>query len=182
MSSLSWNYQGLGFPWNVRFLEDVVRQERPTFIFLCETLSRKSKLEYIRNKLGFEGLFVVDPRGRSEGLAMLWKDQDQIRIHSFSHYHIDVDVEMDGLGSWHLTALVDGFKDALSDAGLIDMDIFGHQYTWKYSRGKSDWVEVRLDRAVVTEKWLNEYPMAKLYNLEGSTSDHSPIILVPKKI
>lgn len=44
------------------------------------------------------------------------------------------------------------------------------------------WIEVRLDRAVVTESWLNDFPLAKLYNLEGSTSDHSPIILVPKKI
>ncbi|KAK1351379.1 hypothetical protein POM88_054400 [Heracleum sosnowskyi] len=61
------------------------------------------------------------------------------------------------------------------------MDIAGHQYTWERSRGKPEWVEVRLDRAVVTDSWLNEFPLAKLYNLEGSTSDHSPVILVPKK-
>ncbi|XP_074337686.1 uncharacterized protein LOC141674885 [Apium graveolens] len=78
-------------------------------------------------------------------------------------------------------ALVDGFNEALNDAGLIDMDIVGHQYTWERSRGKPEWVEVRLDRAVVTDSWLNEFPLAKLYNLEGSTSDHSPIILLVKE-
>ncbi|XP_074326876.1 uncharacterized protein LOC141664821 [Apium graveolens] len=84
-------------------------------------------------------------------------------------------------GDPYPTMLVDGFNKALADAGLVDMDIVGHQYTWERSRGKPEWTEVRLDRAVVTENWLEDFPLAKLYNLEGSTSDHSPIILMPKK-
>ncbi|XP_074347517.1 uncharacterized protein LOC141686377 [Apium graveolens] len=28
--------------------------------------------------------------------------------------------------------------------------------------------------------WLSMFPMAKLYNLEGSSSDHSPIFLIPQ--
>lgn len=95
----------LGLPWNIRFLADLVRQERPVFVFLCETLSRKGKLEFIQNKLGFEGLFVVEPQGRSGGLAMLWKEQDQAKVRSFSQNHIDVDVKVDGLGSWRLTGI-----------------------------------------------------------------------------
>lgn len=233
MSSLSWNCQGFGLPWNVRFLEDLVQQERPVFIFLCETLSRKDKMEFIRCKLGFEGLFVVEPRGRSGGLEMLWKEQDQAKVLSFSHHHIDIEAKVEGFGVWRLTVvygepnrserrktwdllrnlardsnlpwsmigdfnnvvaqkdkkggdpyprwLVEGFNEALTDAGLIDMEIIGHQFTWEKSRGKPDWMEVRLDRAVTTESWLSLFPMARLYNLEGTTSDHSPIILIPKK-
>lgn len=77
MSTLSWNCRGVGLPWNVRFLKDVVWREKPTFIFLCETIGRKDKLEGIRRHLGFEGMVVVEPQGRSGGLALLWREEDQ---------------------------------------------------------------------------------------------------------
>lgn len=62
MITISWNCQGLGLPWKVQFLQDIVRQEKPTCIFLCETISNKTKMEKIRHKLGFEGMVVVEPR------------------------------------------------------------------------------------------------------------------------
>lgn len=40
---------------------------------------------------------------------------------------------------------------------------------------------MRLDRALTSQSWLNLFPMAKLYNLEGFNSDHSPMFLVSKK-
>lgn len=78
--------------------------------------------------------------------------------------------------------LIEGFNEALADAGLTDLEIVGHQYTWERGRGKAEWMEVRLDRAVTTETWLNLFPMAKLYNLEGTTSNHATnVVLIPKK-
>ncbi|XP_074337163.1 uncharacterized protein LOC141674333 [Apium graveolens] len=62
------------------------------------------------------------------------------------------------------------------------MDIVGHQFTWERGRDTNEWMEVRLDRALVNLEWLNLFPMAKLYNLEGTSSDHSPILLVPQVI
>lgn len=47
---------------------------------------------------------------------------------------------------------------------------------------KDEWMEVRLDRVLTTEVWLDMFPMEKLYNVEGTTSDHSPILLVPQAI
>lgn len=61
------------------------------------------------------------------------------------------------------------------------MELISHQFTWERGRGKSNWMEVRLDRALTTRDWLDMFPVAKLHNLEGSNSDHSPILLVPKK-
>ncbi|XP_074347402.1 uncharacterized protein LOC141686257 [Apium graveolens] len=43
------------------------------------------------------------------------------------------------------------------------------------------WTEVRWDRALTSASWLDLFPSVKLYNLEGSTSDHSPILLVPEE-
>lgn len=76
MISLSWNCRGVGRPRKVQFLIDIVRQEHPDVIFLYETMEAKSKLEYVQSKLNFEGLFVVDLVGRSEGIALLWKEKD----------------------------------------------------------------------------------------------------------
>lgn len=56
-------------------------------------------------KLGFEGLFVVEPQGRSVGLAMLWRERDQAKVLSFSQHHIDVETDVDDLGKWRLTEL-----------------------------------------------------------------------------
>jgi hypothetical protein len=49
----------------------MVREKRPTFLFLMETKSSMSKMEFFRVKLGFEGHFVVDHVGQSEGLSLL---------------------------------------------------------------------------------------------------------------
>ena len=73
--------------------------------------------------------------------------------------------------------LVEGFNKALTEASLIDMDIIGHRFTWERSRGTDNWVETRLDRVLTTEGWIDWFPMSKLYNLEGSPSDHSPCLL-----
>ncbi|XP_060969468.1 uncharacterized protein LOC133036755 [Cannabis sativa] len=74
--------------------------------------------------------------------------------------------------------LVEGFNDTLVDYGLHDLELYGYPYTWERSRGKPEWVEVRIDRALVNQSWLGFFPLAKLFNLEVSTSDHTPLNLV----
>lgn len=105
MSTLSWNCRGVGLPGKFQFLSDVVRQEKPIFIFLCETIVRKSKMEWIQSKLGYKGLFVVEPQGRSGGLALLWKERDQEELLGFSQNHIDVKVHIEDMKEWRLTGM-----------------------------------------------------------------------------
>lgn len=75
--------------------------------------------------------------------------------------------------------LIDGFNEVLIETGLNDLELYGHQYTWEKGRGTTSWLETRLDRAMVTESWFDLFPMARLYNLEGTPSDHSPLLLMP---
>lgn len=70
----------------------------------------------------------------------------------------------------------------LTETGLVDMDLAGHQSTWERGRGIEDWTEVRLDMALTSASWLQLFPLAKLYNLETSVSDHSPLLLVPYQV
>ncbi|XP_074356438.1 uncharacterized protein LOC141696155 [Apium graveolens] len=76
--------------------------------------------------------------------------------------------------------LIEGFNEVLVEIRLVDLDLVGHQFIWERGRGTAAWTEVRLDRALTTLLWLNLFPMVKLYNLEGSSSDHSPIKFIPE--
>jgi exonuclease III len=84
MILISWNCRGFGNPRAVRDLCLVAKEKRPEIVFLMETRCRNTKLESIRVKPGFEGLFVVDPRGKSGGLALLWKEQNMLEIQNYS--------------------------------------------------------------------------------------------------
>ena len=93
MSCLSWNCRRLGQPRSVQALVELVQNKRPDFIFLIETLYYRDKLESIKIRLGFEGLFVVDRKGRSGGLAMFWKNSFKVNLLKFGCNFIDFAVE-----------------------------------------------------------------------------------------
>jgi hypothetical protein len=52
----------------------------PNILFLMETKCRKDRMESIKVKLGFSGLFVVELMGRNRGLALLWQDVQNMEI------------------------------------------------------------------------------------------------------
>ncbi|XP_074373582.1 uncharacterized protein LOC141713919 [Apium graveolens] len=60
------------------------------------------------------------------------------------------------------------------------MEMVGHPFTWERGRDTENWMKIRLDRALTNTDWLNMFPMAKLYNLESTSNDHSPNLLVPQ--
>lgn len=64
--------------------------------------------------------------------------------------------------------LLDGFNEVLGDTGLRDVELYGRQYTWERGRDTENWLKVRLDRAMANDLWFDLFPIAKLYNLEGS--------------
>lgn len=57
------------------------------------------------------------------------------------------------------------------------MPLQGYPFTWGRSRGTENAVEERLDRALVTNSWLNLFPNAHLATLMAAMSDHYPIQL-----
>ncbi|KAM6583826.1 hypothetical protein CsatB_010828 [Cannabis sativa] len=75
--------------------------------------------------------------------------------------------------------LLQGFQVCLDECGLEDLELLGYPFTWERGRGTRDWIEVCLDRALVTNSWRTLFPEACLSNLEASTSDHCPIFLEP---
>ncbi|KAL8099905.1 hypothetical protein AgCh_032239 [Apium graveolens] len=157
-----------------------------------ETLCNKERVDNLKNMLGFEGSFAVDVNGGSGGLALMWKYDGEVKITSFSRNHIDVVSlpwcvigDMNNIlshedkkgGRRYPEWLMQGFCKVVMECNLIDLDLVGHPFTWEKSRGTSAWVELRLDRALVTQRWMEIHEEALLYNIEISTSDHAPVLL-----
>lgn len=46
-------------------------------------------MKRIRNKLGLPVMFLVEPIGHSGGLAMLWKDVEEVTIENYFRGHIN---------------------------------------------------------------------------------------------
>ena len=103
MSYISWNCRGLGNPRTIRALGDLLRDYKPIFLFLMETISYASRIEEIRVKFGFDHCFSVDRRGRSGGLAVLWKQAAHCQVDSFSSHHIDMLFMDTNIVSWRLS-------------------------------------------------------------------------------
>ena len=64
MRCISWNCQGLGNSRSIQNLREIIRSQRPSLIFLIETLVNDEKIEQLRIQLGFAGKFVVNRVGR----------------------------------------------------------------------------------------------------------------------
>ncbi|XP_074347397.1 uncharacterized protein LOC141686251 [Apium graveolens] len=77
----------------------------------------------------------------------------------------------------HPPSLMEGFRAAIDDCILSELDLSGGKYIWEKSRGKSNWVRERLDRAFATSSWHSLFPLCKLLVDHVPASDHDPIFL-----
>ncbi|CAM8948289.1 unnamed protein product [Rhodiola kirilowii] len=94
MSILAWNCRGLGTSLAIRALRDVIRASKSQILGLIETKATKRRCEEVRVRLGFSCCFSIPARGRSGGLALLWKNPDEVSVLNFSSFHIDFMVHM----------------------------------------------------------------------------------------
>lgn len=56
--------------------------------------------------------------------------------------------------------LLQGFTEAVSDSGLVDLGFVGEKYTWERSRGSANWIQERLDMGLASQTWYNMFPQA----------------------
>ncbi len=94
----------LGNPRTVQSLCRMVKDKRPSLVFLMETKVTSKKVRCLPLKLGMENMFVVDCRGKSGGLILLWKSSALVEIQNFSCGHINAVVkEPNGGIAWKLS-------------------------------------------------------------------------------
>lgn len=92
MSCLSWNFSGLGNPTTVQAFVDIVYSKQPNLIFLMETKLNTSRIQSVKHRIGFVGLFCVNSLGLSGGLSLLWNTEINVDVLSYSRNHIDAKV------------------------------------------------------------------------------------------
>ncbi|GAU38731.1 hypothetical protein TSUD_208420 [Trifolium subterraneum] len=73
--------------------------------------------------------------------------------------------------------LINGFREAVSDSGLVDIHWKGYPFTWFKSLGTERAVEEKLDRAMANDIWCNMFQYATVECLTTTASDHYPLLL-----
>ncbi|KAH9769811.1 reverse transcriptase domain-containing protein [Citrus sinensis] len=105
MRVISWNVRGLGNDRAFRETQKILQIHRPKIMFLCETKMRTGQMQDKGKKLNFDNFFAVSSRGRSGGLALLWKSEIVVDIKSFSQHHIDAVVHSENGSLWRCTGI-----------------------------------------------------------------------------
>ncbi|XP_019170561.1 PREDICTED: uncharacterized protein LOC109166130 [Ipomoea nil] len=80
-------------------------------------------------------------------------------------------------GNPYPNSLLRGFGEAVDDCGLMQMPMRGHQFTWQKGKGTPNWIEERLDKALITNEWGLMNENAWLENIRTRASDHSILFL-----
>ncbi|XP_031124288.1 uncharacterized protein LOC116026999 [Ipomoea triloba] len=152
----------------VHVLLGFVYHKKPDIIFLSETLCGSSNMERIPAKLGYANCFVVEAEDRSGGLALLWNGGLDVEVVGYSNHYIDTQVVSGvSMPRWRFTRFY-GYPER-------------HLYLGK-ERGSPSWVQEKLDRILVSGEWRDVFPNAKAWSLEGSSSDHMPLLLCVNSI
>ncbi|KAH9754586.1 reverse transcriptase domain-containing protein [Citrus sinensis] len=173
-SILSYNCRGLGQPRTVQVLTDLVKHKKPSFVFLMGTLCYRNQLEGLKNKLGFENLFVVDRVGRSAGMG-------QWRMTGYYGYPESARRRE----SWDLIRYLATIS-SLPWICLGDFNDLLFNYEKRGSRAHPNW-KLRgfreavddADRAFANTAWCGLFPKAKVWSVEATCSDHLPIFVDP---
>ncbi|CAN6700215.1 unnamed protein product [Malus baccata var. baccata] len=100
MIHIFWNCRGLGSDTVVRALHGLIRNRRPSMIFLAETKMKDHKINGVRRRMGFFNGFNVTPVGRAGGLSLWWDDTLDVEILFSSKHIIDARVMEKGAHRW----------------------------------------------------------------------------------
>ncbi|KAH0772311.1 hypothetical protein KY290_016292 [Solanum tuberosum] len=69
------------------------------------------------------------------------------------------------------------FVAVIEACGLVDLGFNGQKYTWSNNRGIQQRIWKRLDRALVTDDWLEKMPQTTITHLPSVGSDHYPLLM-----
>ncbi|KAJ1296597.1 hypothetical protein BS78_01G314000 [Paspalum vaginatum] len=103
MNLLSWNCRGLGRDSAVGELRWLVKQYRPSLLFLSETKMREEKVKRFMWPMGYNGCLAINCQGRGEGLALFWSMEHSVSLQSLCPNFIDVHIKQESGVIWRVT-------------------------------------------------------------------------------
>ena len=192
---------------------------------MVETKLLEDAMKGKKYEVGFTQGLIVPSDGKSEGLALLWKQDLNVSVKGYSRWYIDaiVDTKSD-VGTWRFTGFYDqpgtskryeswaqlkelsqkcnmpwicvgdfnevlksyeksggierpawqirSFKETLDAYDLCDLGYIGQWYTWSVTGQDHGHIQERIDRATANMEWKLRFPMARVYHISSSVSDH----------
>ncbi|KAK6143802.1 hypothetical protein DH2020_024150 [Rehmannia glutinosa] len=145
-----------------------------------------------KERLGYDGLFIVNCEGKSGGLMLLWKTPLIVTICSYSLGHVDCIVnEVDK--EWRFTGFyghsemggrrkpesqIDDFNKAIEECELREIYGEGDWFTWVNKRAVDELIFEKLDSFLSTLQWRLINPMATMRTLEFYSSDHRAVFVI----
>ncbi|KAL0448855.1 UNVERIFIED_CONTAM: hypothetical protein Slati_1441900 [Sesamum latifolium] len=184
MKILSWNYQGIGPPWTVWTLTELIKLHRSGLIFLSETKCKDINAwlhsDSSPDRWRFTGFYEYsEVANRREGWNLLRRlSQSFVRPWVCVGDFIEILAQHEKQGSlpraqWQIR----DFCECLSDCGLYDMGYEGDIFTWCNRREEPHMVRARLDRACYDTNWVDLFPRVNVFHEPLACLDHSAIWL-----
>ena len=81
---LGWNCQGICNASTVRALKAQIKGSKPNVVFLSEIKANETRMEEVKNSIGFSGKIVVDAKGKMGGLCLMWKWGVNVEVEKFN--------------------------------------------------------------------------------------------------
>ncbi|KAL2235682.1 UNVERIFIED_CONTAM: hypothetical protein Sindi_1300400 [Sesamum indicum] len=72
---------------------------------------------------------------------------------------------------------MDDFNACIESAGILPLPMQGEWFTWHNRSATPRNLWKRLDRMMINDKWMAQFPNASYSTLTPRTSDHSPMVL-----
>ncbi|XP_020997411.1 uncharacterized protein LOC107486813 [Arachis duranensis] len=187
MNFIIWNCRGVGGKGFPTLIRDLRREFEANFIILLETHVNGDRGNKIREKMGFDGVFVEESRGHSGAIygspqrgqrKELWSCLNSISQNISSPWCIAGDFnamlhahERKGGSLNQIQGACTDFQTCVSECGLMDLGFSGWPFTWK--RGN---LFERLDRGLCNLDWQIIFPDVKVKHLAMMKSDHTPLL------
>ena len=76
----------------------------------------------------------------------------------------------------------EAFREALDECEFKDLGYVGGKYMRNRGSRGGNTIWERLDCAVATTDWIEKFPARKVVHLECGSSDHKPLIILPKRV
>ena len=101
MRILGWNCRGIYNASTIRALRAQIKGSKPNFVFLSETKANETRMEEVKNAIGFSGKLVVDVKGKAGGLCLMWKWGINLEVEEFNKNLLAVKIK-EALCEWLL--------------------------------------------------------------------------------
>ncbi|KAL3514108.1 hypothetical protein ACH5RR_026825 [Cinchona calisaya] len=76
---------------------------------------------------------------------------------------------------------MEDFNECIDVLDIVEHHAKGYYYTWCNKRDGGNRLYSKIDRVLVNNNWLNEYPYVKVEILDPSISDHCPLFVQIKE-